>query len=194
MAEPYTLEQLIVDVTEVVRKESRPAKIVEAVRPLMARMVQREGFLPEPYTRPVSQEQPFGCYLVHRGPQNAFTILSVVWPPGGKTPVHDHAGSWAVEAILKGTLHTRRFKRLDDGSREGYAELRQTAELDLHERAIAHVLPPDQDIHQFLNQTQQPVLSFHIYGGDITQQTRNRFNPEEKTVTPYVDPLRYDNE
>jgi len=194
MAEAYNLTKLAADVTEIVQREKDPTKIVGAIRPLMARIISVEGFLPEQYTRPVSAEQPYGLYLVHRGPRDSFTLLSAIWPPGGQTPVHDHAGSWAVETILKGTLHTCRFKRLDEGSKEGYAELRQTAELDLHEKEIAHVVPPDQDVHQFINLTDQPVLSFHIYGGDITKQTRNRFNPEEKTVVKYVDPLKYDNE
>ena len=194
MAELYNLTKFAADVTEIVNHERDPAKIVAAAKPLMAKIIKVPSFLPEQYTKPVSPTQPFGLYLVHRGPQDAFTILSALWPPNGGTPVHDHAGSWAVEVILDGTLHTRRFKRLDDGSREGYAELRQTAELDLHAQEIAHVIPPDQDVHQFVNLSGKPVLSFHIYGGDITKQKRNRFTPEENRVVKYVDPLKYDNQ
>ena len=194
MAETYNLTKLAADMTEIIQREHDPAKIVAAAKPLVAKIIEVPGFLPEQYTRPVSPTQPFGLYLIHRGPQDSFTMLSALWPPNGGTPVHDHAGSWAVEAILEGTLHTYRFKRMDDGSREGYAELRQTAELDVHPKDIAHVLPPEQDIHQFTNLSGKPVLSFHLYGGDITKQTRNKFNPAEKTVVKYVDPLKYDNQ
>ncbi|MBM4258726.1 MAG: hypothetical protein FJ147_22850 [Deltaproteobacteria bacterium] len=193
MAETYNLTKFAADVTEIVQRERDPARIVAAAKPLMAKIIAVPNFLPEQYTKPVSPEQPFGLYLIHRGPQDAFTVMSALWPPSGGTPVHDHAGSWGVEVILEGTLHTRRFKRLDDGSREGYADLQQTTELDIHAREIAHIIPPDQDVHQFSNLSGKPVLSFHIYGGDITKQTRNKFNPEEKTVIKYVDPLRYDN-
>ena len=120
-------------------------------------------------------------------------MTSAIWPPNGGTPVHDHTGSWAVEVVLCGSLHTKRFQRPDDDSRPGYAKLRQTAELDIPTKAIAHVIPPDEDIHQFTNITDKPVLSFDIYGGDITLQTRNRFAPEENAVVKYVDPLKHDN-
>jgi predicted metal-dependent enzyme (double-stranded beta helix superfamily) len=193
MAESYNLTKFTADVTEIVQHENDAVKIVDAIKPLMAKIIEVDGFLPEQYTKPVSKEQPFGLYLIHKAPQDAFTVMSAIWPPNGGTPVHDHAGSWAVEVILDGSLHTKRFKRLDDDSRPGHAELRQTAELDIPARAIAHVIPPDQDVHQFTNITDRPVLSFHIYGGDITQQTRSRFTPEENAVVKYVDPLKYDN-
>lgn len=190
----YNLTTFVADVTEIVQRERDPARIVAAAKPFMAKIIEVPGFLSKQYTKPVSPEQPFGLYLIHRGPQDAFTVLSALWPPQGGTPVHDHAGSWGVEVILDGTLHTRRFKRLDDGSRASYAELQQTAELDLHAREIAHIIPPDHDIHQFTNLSGRPVLSFHIYGGDITKQTRNKFSPAEKSVVKYVDPLTYDNQ
>ena len=194
MTETYNLTKLAADVSAIVSRERDPVKIVAAAKPLVAKIIDVANFLPEQYTRPVSPTQPFGLYLIHKAPQDAFSILSALWPPNGGTPVHDHAGSWAVEVILEGTLHTCRFKRLDDGAREGYAELRQTAELDIQPREVAHVLPPDQDVHQFTNLSGRPVLSFHLYGGDITKQTRNKFNPTEKTVVKYVDPLKYDNQ
>jgi predicted metal-dependent enzyme (double-stranded beta helix superfamily) len=193
MTEPYNLTRFTADITEIVQHEKDATTIVDAIKPLMAKIIEVDDFLPEQYTKPVSEEQPFGLYLIHKAPQDAFTVMSAIWPPNGGTPVHDHAGSWAVEVILDGSLHTKRFQRLDDDSQPGYAELRQTAELDIPAKAIAHVIPPDQDVHQFTNITDRPVLSFHIYGGDITQQTRNRFTPEENAVVKYVDPLKYDN-
>src|SRR5262249_62180459 len=103
-------------------------------------------------------------------------------------------GEWVVEGVYRNALRTARYRRLDDGSRPGYAELRETAMLDLLPGDVSHVLSPDQDIHDFTNLTDTPVVSVHIYGGDISRETLNHFDPAAKTVTQVTQEIHYDNE
>jgi len=194
----YTLEQLATDMETLVARECGHARIVAAAEPLLARFL-AAGTLPEAYCRPATArmataQQGFTLYRLHRGPRDCFNIMVAVWPAGGTTGVHDHAGKWVVEGVYRNILHTARYRRLDDGSRPGYAELRETAVVDLHPGDVSHVLSPDQDIHDFTNTTDTPVVSVHIYGGDISRETLNHFDPAAKTVTQVTQEIHYDNE
>lgn len=194
----YTLEHLATDMETVVTRECEHARIVAAAEPLLTRFL-AAGTLPEAYCRAATDrrdtaQQGFTLYHLHRGPQDCFNIMVAIWPTGGTTGVHDHAGKWVVEGVYRNTLHTVRYRRLDDGSRPGYAELRETAVLDLHPGDVGHVLSPDQDIHDFINTTDAPVVSVHIYGGDISRETLNHFDPAAKTVTQVTQEIQYDNE
>jgi predicted metal-dependent enzyme (double-stranded beta helix superfamily) len=120
--------------------------------------------------------------------------MVAIWPTGRTTGVHDHAGKWVVEGVYRNTLHTVRYRRLDDRLRPRYAELRETAVFDLYSGDVSHVLSPDQDIHGFTNTTDTPMVSMHIYGGDISSETRNHFDPAAKTVTQVTQEIHYDNE
>jgi len=99
-----------------------------------------------------------------------------------------------VEGVYRNKLHTVRYQRLDDGSRPGYAELRETAALDLQPGDVSHVLSPKQEIHDFINTTDTPVVSVHIYGGDISRETLNHFDPSANAVTQVTQEIHYDNE
>ena len=138
--------------------------------------------------------QDFTVYRLYRGPQDCFNIMVAIWPSGGSSGVHDHAGKWVVEGVYRNKLHTIRYKRQDDKSRPGYAELRESVALDLQPGDVAHVLSPNEEIHDFINPTKTPTVSVHIYGGDISTETLNYFNPQAKTVEQVTHEIRYDNE
>jgi predicted metal-dependent enzyme (double-stranded beta helix superfamily) len=52
-----------------------------------------------------------------------FAINGVVRAPGRKGSIHDHAHAWTAYGILDGTESLERFRRIDDGSKQGYAKL-----------------------------------------------------------------------
>ena len=196
--EPYTLEAFAADVEAVVAQESTQAQIIPQLEPLLARFLTAES-LPEQYCRAApnriaSDHQDFTLYRLHQGRDDRFNIMAAIWPAGGGTGVHDHAGNWVVEGVYRNKLHTIRYVRQDDGSQPGHAELRESMTLDMLPGDIAHVQYPDQFIHDFINPTAEPTVSVHIYGGDITQETLNYFDPATSTVQPVAHDLSYDNE
>jgi predicted metal-dependent enzyme (double-stranded beta helix superfamily) len=193
----YTLEQLAADMETLVAREREHARIVTAAEPLLARFLAART-LPEAYCQPATgrtatEQQGFTLYRLHRGPQDCFNIMVAIWPTGGTTGVHDHAGKWVVEGVYRNTLHTVRNQRLDNGSRPGYAELQETAALDLQPGDVSHVLSPNQEIHDFINTTDTPMVSVHIYGGDISRETLNHFDPSANAVTQVTQEIHYDN-
>lgn len=61
--------------------------------------------------------------LFYEDPDYGFAINGVVRIPGRKGSIHDHAHSWTAYGLLDGTESLERYRRLDDGSQEGYARL-----------------------------------------------------------------------
>jgi predicted metal-dependent enzyme (double-stranded beta helix superfamily) len=61
--------------------------------------------------------------LFYEDPDYGFAVNGVVRIPGRKGSIHDHAHAWTAYGLLDGTESLERFRRVDDRSKEGYAEL-----------------------------------------------------------------------
>jgi predicted metal-dependent enzyme (double-stranded beta helix superfamily) len=61
--------------------------------------------------------------LFYEDPDYGFAINGVVHGAGRKGSIHDHAHSWTAYGVLDGTESLERFRRIDDGSKEGFAKL-----------------------------------------------------------------------
>lgn len=86
-----------------------------------------EKLVQEPSLREASKSWPSTegrkNLLFYEDPDYGFAINGVVRIPGRKGSIHDHAHSWTAYGILDGTESLERYRRLDDGSRQGYARL-----------------------------------------------------------------------
>jgi len=65
--------------------------------------------------------------LFYEDPDFGFAINGVVRVPGRTGSVHDHDRAWVAYGLLEGSETLERFDRVDDGSREGYAELKRSS-------------------------------------------------------------------
>ncbi len=61
--------------------------------------------------------------LFYEDPDCGFAINGVVRVPGRKGSIHDHAHAWTAYGLLDGTESLERYRRVDDGSKDGYAKL-----------------------------------------------------------------------
>jgi len=61
--------------------------------------------------------------LFYEDPDYGFAINGVVHGANRKGSIHDHAHSWTAYGLLEGTETLERYRRVDDGSKEGYAKL-----------------------------------------------------------------------
>ena len=50
-----------------------------------------EQFIPASFLTPANDR--YARRLLHRDPQNRYTVLVMVWDKGQGTPLHDHAGT-----------------------------------------------------------------------------------------------------
>jgi predicted metal-dependent enzyme (double-stranded beta helix superfamily) len=61
--------------------------------------------------------------LFYEDPEYGFAINGVVRVAGRKGSIHDHAHAWTAYGVLDGTESLERFRRIDDGNKDGYAKL-----------------------------------------------------------------------
>lgn len=83
--------------------------------------------------------------LFYTDPDYGFVINGVVRVPGRTGSVHDHADAWVLYGLLDGRETLERFERIDDRSKEDYAEVRLTSASE--GRAGKADLVPPYDIH-----------------------------------------------
>jgi predicted metal-dependent enzyme (double-stranded beta helix superfamily) len=121
-------------------------------------------------------------YLLHRSPDKSFSVLAYIWQPGDADTIHDH-GSWGIVGTIMGSLREKKYERLDDGTREGYCELRESASSVFGPGETTFVLPVNQGLHAMDNTTDEIAASLNVYGRSIARGYTQFFDPGAHTVT-----------
>ena len=115
----YTLQQFIKDLTDITGRYQEQEKIVAVAKPLLAELVKNPACIEPQFKR--HGGKTYGRYMLHRA--RLFNVTSVsVWGPGDGAKAHNH-DTWGLVGVVDNELQETRFKRRDDGSKAGYAEL-----------------------------------------------------------------------
>ena len=112
--------------------------------------------------RPPIKEH-YGRYLLHEDKDSRFVVVEMVWGPKQGTPIHDHS-TWGVAGVLCNELHLVNYDRMDDGSKPGVAELRESSCVDAPAGTVTYIQPPNDVIHSITNATDTVTRSVHVYG------------------------------
>ncbi len=81
-----------------------------------------------------------------------------------------------------------RYKRVDDRSRPGYAELEVKAEFTAGPGDVLCIR--DGGVHAVWNDGDQVSLSLHTYGKHINHTGRSQYDLDTNTVKPFVVDVR----
>ncbi len=160
----YGLNDYVQDVGAVLDRKPAMPVIVREVSKLTKTLCADDRWLDERHR--IGSNDHYTRHLLHKDPKNRFVILSLVWMPGQGTPIHDHA-CWGAMGLIENSLEEVCYDRLDDGSRPGFAELKETRGTDVGKGSVAYLLPPYEEIHRIGNTTGKPTVSLHIYGRDL---------------------------
>jgi predicted metal-dependent enzyme (double-stranded beta helix superfamily) len=174
----YTVERFVEDVQRIMNSGKDRAAIVEQVTPLVDRVMKRDDLLDDKYK--VVGEDGRYSYVYHRSDDESLSIHSAVFLPGRPTPVHDHI-TWGVIGVYSGQQQTTRYRRMDDGSQSGKADLEVIAD-DVYGRGMVYPLLPPDDIHRIEALGDEPGVSLHVLGMDPRTLKRHIFRPEQGTV------------
>jgi predicted metal-dependent enzyme (double-stranded beta helix superfamily) len=183
----YTLKEFISDVDRITREEHEPASVTERITPLLQRLLQNPGEIPHDFWKRGPDRQ--GRYMVHRAPN--FNVTTVVWGPGDGAPPHNHE-TWGLIGVLENEIQETRFRRLDDQSVPGRAVVEVKQVLRNRAGMVSYLVPPDDEIHQMQNVTDRNTVEIHVYGRDLADFPRLRFDPEKQTTASFSTP-KYDN-
>ena len=96
---------------------------------------------------------------------------------------HDH-GTWAVVVSMTGTEKNILWRRVDDGSKKGYAKLEKGQEVDVGIGEAIGLLTGE--IHSVENQGSETTLSLHIYGQHLNHTGRSQFDPDSDSEFPFL--------
>jgi len=183
----YSLENFIEDLDRITRTESSQEKIVTAAKPLLERFIRQSDCLDPKYKK--RGATAYGRYMLHRAP--GFNISSVVWGPGDNAKAHNH-DTWGMVGVIENEVQETRFHRKDDGARKEYAELEITRVQRNQAGMVSCLVSPNDDIHEMNNVTGRDTVEIHVYGRDLTDMPRLRFDMTNKTVKTFASP-KYDN-
>ena len=187
MQSPYSLQQFIQDLDRITRAQSAPEKIIAEVKPLLAELVRNADCIAPRFKQ--HGDTTYGRYMLHRAP--LFNVTSVVWGPGDGAKAHNH-DTWGLVGVLENELQETRFKRRDDGTKDGYAELEVTAVNCNKASMVSTLLAPGDDIHEMLNVTQKNTVEVHVYGKDLANMPRLQFDVANRSVKFFAS-AKYDN-
>lgn len=145
---------------------------------LLRELVAYDNWLPEPFAQP--NPERYTQYLLHCDPLERFSVVSFVWGPGQKTPLHDHR-VWGLIGMLRGREAETQFVREPNGR----FEQRETTVLTPGEVAI--LTPEVNDYHQVANAlADQASISIHVYGANIGAVSRATYDPESGREKKFI--------
>jgi predicted metal-dependent enzyme (double-stranded beta helix superfamily) len=187
MGDRYSLTDFIKDLDRITSAENSQAQIVAAAKPLLARLVQQPDCIDAKYKK--RGATAYGRYMLHRAPR--FNISSVVWGPGDNAKAHNH-DTWGMVGVIENEIQETRFRRKDGGSDPYFFDLELTAVLKNSAGMVSCLVAPDDDIHEMNNVTGRDTVEIHVYGKDLTEMPRLRFDVASKTANTFASP-KYDN-
>jgi predicted metal-dependent enzyme (double-stranded beta helix superfamily) len=149
--------------------EALRAAIAAPLRELMQRDDLRELGIPRQ-----GNNVAFSRYLYFDG---ELSILLFEVPSDRKVPPHDH-GVWEGFCVYRGKVQHTVYRRADDGSVDGYAEL-ETVQDEVMEPGDVAIVAPPADIHGFVA-LEEGTLGITVVNGAYKEE-RLYYQPDEKT-------------
>ncbi len=178
MESPRPLREFVDAMNALLEKAADEPRVLAGCREAMRRLVARDDWLPEARAKP--HPKYYQQYLLHRDPRERFSVVSFVWGPGQKTPVHDHT-VWGVIGMLRGGEMCARYRSVS-GRIIPAGDPVQLAPGD-----VDAVSPAIGDIHRVSNAYDDRVsISIHAYGADIGKVRRHVFDPATGAVKEFV--------
>ena len=164
--------------------EQKPSEevIFTKGKKLLENLIAVDDWLPVEFTKP--HPQYYQQYLLYADPLDRFSVVSFVWGPGQKTPLHNHT-VWGMVGQLRGEEKgTPYHRQAEGGFRADKACICPPGYVDT-------VSPNTHDIHVVENNhLHQTSISIHVYGGNIGRIQRSVFDPvtgaEKSFVSGYA--------
>jgi predicted metal-dependent enzyme (double-stranded beta helix superfamily) len=164
------LRDFVIAMTQLVDKSPSEATVLRQGRELLATLLAQENWLPEAFA--AVRPDRYAQYLLHADPLERFSVVSFVWGPGHRTPVHDHT-VWGLVGVLRGA------ERCDEFSLSGPdATPAETGRSHVMQPGdIEAVSPTVGDWHRVSNaRAEGPTISIHVYGANIGAVRRHRLD------------------
>ena len=181
MTAPLRLDRLrdfIGDLADLLDQHPDEATVLDQGAALLGDLVRHDDWLPAELAVPSPER--YQQFLLHSDSRQRFSIVSFVWGPGQRTPVHDHR-VWGLIGMLRGAEYSQNFARRTDGTLRA-----EGAPIRLEPGQVEAVSPRVGDIHQVSNAfSDQVSISIHVYGANIGAVKRAVYS-EDGHEKPFI--------
>jgi predicted metal-dependent enzyme (double-stranded beta helix superfamily) len=170
------LRDFIVTLSFLVESAPGEPDILREGSRLLRELVHVDDWLPVRYAE--SSTSGYQQYLLHSDSRERFSVVSFVWGPGQKSPIHDHT-VWGIIGILRGAELEQSYSRDQEGR---MVELGAPVRLERGE--VTAVSPSIGDYHRVSNALEdRPSVSIHVYGANIGAVRRSVYEPDGTSRT-----------
>lgn len=183
MSDPnVSLRSFLREMTELVSVADEETALLDRGSELLAALIRDDAWLPVEYAAPRSDR--YAQYLLHCDPLERFSMVSFVWGPGQRTPVHNHT-VWGLVGVLRGAESTEEYGLCDGVPTSlGKRQVMTSGEVDA-------VSPTIGDWHRVTNTSDGVSISIHVYGGNVGALHRRRLDEATGRLIDFVS--GYDN-
>jgi len=173
------LREFVVAMTDLVERTRGEPDILKEARVLLSRLIADDRWLPDDFAR--AEPGVYRQFLLHCDPLERFSVVSFVWGPGGRTPIHDHT-VWGLVGVLRGAERCEEYAPDGDGTVKacGRAHVMTPG-------MIEAVSPTIGDWHVVSNDlADRDSVSIHVYGGNIGAVRRHMFDPAQGRIAEFI--------
>jgi predicted metal-dependent enzyme (double-stranded beta helix superfamily) len=168
------LRNFVVDLTQLAgRHGDDEPRMLDGAEALLRGLIAHDDWLPPRFAVPA--QESYRQYLLYCDPLERFSVVSFVWQPGHRTPIHDHT-VWGLVGVMRGE------ERCDEYS----PALVQTGSHAVRPGDVDRVSPRIGDIHVVSNAGAQTALSIHVYGANIGAVRRHVFDPASGAPKEFI--------
>ena len=172
------LRDFVAGMTRLVERTTDEPTILAEGRKLLSALIADDAWLPEPFTVP--NPATYSQYLLYCDPLERFSVVSFVWGPGQKTPVHDHT-VWGLVGMLRGAELCQEYEP------QGARVVAQGREHTLKPGMVEAVSPTVGDWHVVSNAlADRPSISIHVYGANIGAVRRHMVDAASGEIRDFV--------
>jgi predicted metal-dependent enzyme (double-stranded beta helix superfamily) len=170
----YSLDQFLADTRATIRAKGIPSGLAE-IREHLEKLLGNPELLkkhlgdPVPYTERTT---------IAHDPETDVHVLVHGRAKAGQSSVHDHGPCWVIYGNYKNPTRMRRWRRVDDRTKPGYAEVQMQREF-LNEPGQASAFAVG-DIHSI--EYGDDTFFIRVTGGDVESKETLRFDVEKRTV------------
>ena len=94
------LRGFVQDMTRLVERHGADeARMLDHAETALRGLLAHDDWLPGEFAQPSAEG--YRQYLLHCDPLERFSVVSFVWLPGHRTPIHDHT-VWGLVGVLRG--------------------------------------------------------------------------------------------
>jgi 3-mercaptopropionate dioxygenase len=159
------LRDFVTGMTRLVERHGADeAKMLDEGERLLRGLVSHDDWLPDEFAAP--SPESYRQYLLYCDPLERFSVVSFVWMPGHRTPIHDHT-VWGLVGVMRGE------ERCDEFS----TDIKKVDSHDVKAGDVDRVSPRIGDVHVVSNAGDKVAVSIHVYGANIGAVRRHTYDP-----------------